>query len=150
MLLGACGISKAVFPAWCPMAKKEISWCKQVQPCIEHTVMLSHPKMCGQKGCETHRSAEINACTAMVYVSPQAWGRWESGSAASRAEGTIPLPIAPGFYQVSALHRKAQWPSQTALELMLQIVQTHSSGTKPSCMFGMAVGFPTHLARQHT
>lgn len=36
--------------------------------------------------------------------------------------------ILAGISSPSAPHRKAQWPSQTALELGLQIVQTHSSG----------------------
>lgn len=145
MLLGTCGISKAVFPAWCPMARKEISQCQQVQPSIEHTVMVSHPKICGQKGCQMHRTVEINACTAMAHAFPPSVGQMGQQECSKQGRGDNPTSnsswILSGISSPSAPHRKAQWPSQTALELVLQILQTHSSGTEPSSIFGMGVGF---------
>lgn len=104
MLLGTCGTSKGVLPAWCPIGRKEISQCKRVQPCIEHTVMVSHAKRRGKKACQMHRSVEINACTAMECASPPSVGQTGKQECSKQGkEGTAPLPTAPGFYQVSAL-----------------------------------------------
>lgn len=69
-------------------------------------------------------------------------------------EGAIPLPTAPGFYQVSAPrllptgrlsgHHRQPW------SLCCKQCKHTAVGTEPSCVFGMDMGFATHLASQHT
>lgn len=78
-----------------------------------------------------HRTVEINDCTAMVHASPKCGADGKAGVQQAEQRGNPTSNsswILSGISSPSASHRKAQWPSQTALELVLRIVQTHSSG----------------------
>lgn len=101
-----------------------------------------------------HRTVEINACTAMVHASPPRVRQTGKQECSKQGRGGNPTSnsswILAAISSLSAPHRKAQWPSQIALELVLQIMQHTAVGTEPSRVFGMGVGFATHLASQHT